>query len=369
MFFKNIFVFAFTRSFTHTSTELETLLQETAFTPLGSTEVRHFGFVEALGKHGSSLVHEGVGNLLICARNEEKIIPPSVIKDMVEDKVDLLEIEQGRSATKKEREQFKEDITFEILPRAFNRITDTHAYISPKNNTIVINASTRGKAEDLLALLRKTLGTLPVTSIDPDKQADETMTEWLEYHYSKTEAIGGKFTLGMEAHFNSIGDSSAIAIVKNQDLTGAEVEAHLDAEKFVTKIALEYDESMSFLLNDDLSIKRIKFFDVIHEQNDDIDSDDVVAKLDADFVLMAGELNRMISDLHAEFGTHAVECLEDAPVPVKEPIKLERTVMTSTTLDMDSLYSQAVEFAKKHAALQLVAFSDNSESAIIVQPS
>ena len=45
----------------------------------------------------------------------------------------------------------------------------------------------------------------------------------------------------------------------------------------------------------------MKFFDVIQDQNEDIDSDDVLARLDADFILMAGELNRFISALLAEF--------------------------------------------------------------------
>ena len=67
---------------------------------------------------------------------------------------------------------------------------------------------------------------------------------------------------------------------------------------------------MSFILNDDLSIKRLRFFDVIQEQNDDIDSDDVLAKLDADFVLMAGELNRLIHDLFNEFSLKTTDALE-----------------------------------------------------------
>ena len=78
----------------------------------------------------------------------------------------------------------------------------------------------------------------------------------------------------------------------------------------MVKVALEWDESLSFMLCDDLSIKRIKFFDVIQEQNDDIDSDDVVAKIDADFALMAGELNRFIHALLAEFSLKTTDCLE-----------------------------------------------------------
>jgi recombination associated protein RdgC len=331
MFFKNLFIFAFTRTFTHTQEQLEQLLSENTFTSCGSTELAHFGFTDPLGKHGNSLVHSGNGNLLICARKEEKILPAPVIKDMLEEKIQALEIKEGRGATKKEREQFKEDIIFELLPRAFSRITDTHAYISPKDNIIVINSSSRGKAEDLLALLRKALGTLPVTTLEPETQADETMTSWL---VEKT--LGPKFELGMEAEFYSLGDDCSIAKVKNQDLDSEEVKAHLDADKFVTKIALEWDESLSFVLEDDLSIKRLKFYDVIQEQNDDIDSNDVLAKLDADFVLMAGELNRFIHALLGEFNFKTSEAIEESdsvPTPTIQPKE-----------DEYDLYDEVAEF-------------------------
>ena len=305
MWFKNLYFFAFTRPFELSEEDLEKHLSEHLFTPLASTEQSHFGWVNALGKHGHSSVHSANGNFLICARKEEKMLPASVIKDKLEEKINLLEQEQGRGATKKEKEQFKEDITFELLPRAFSRITDTHAYISPVNNIIVINSSSRGKAEDLLALLRKVIGTLPVTSFDPDICVDETMTDWLT-----NKSLGNKFTLGMEAEFNALGDDGAIVRVKNQDLLGEEIKSHLDADKYVVKVALEWDESLSFILCEDLAIKRVKFFDVIHEQNDDIDSDDVIAKLDADFALMSGEINRFISDLLAEFSMKTSDPLE-----------------------------------------------------------
>lgn len=309
MFFKNIFVFAFTRPFTTTDLELNEAMQQHTFTPCGSTELRHFGWSESLGK-GSLLTTESNGNVLICARSEDKILPAPVIKDAVDFRVEEFEIVEGRTPSKKEREQIKEDVIFQLLPRAFSRIVDTHAYINTKENIIVVNTSSRGKAEDVLALLRKTLGTLPVTSISPEVAPDELMSNWVVDADCSDGVMGELFNLGMEAHFNSLGDHSATAVVKNQDLTSDEVKAHLDADQYVTKLALEFDDTMSFILNDDLSIKRIKFFDVIIEQNDDIDCDDVQAKLTADFTLMAGELNRMISSLHTEFGVKATDYLE-----------------------------------------------------------
>lgn len=309
MFFKNIFVFAFTRPFTTTSEELIDALQEHTFTPCASTELRHFGWINSLGK-GSAITTESNGNILFCARSEEKILPAPYMKECIDEQIEALESEQSRSVTKKEREQIKEDVIFNMLPRAFSRTTDIHAYINTKENIIVVNTSSRGKAEDVLALLRKTLGTLPVTSISPEKAPDELMTDWLTYDGTHASCIGNNFAIGMEAHFNSLGDHSASAVVKNQDLSSDEVRAHLDAEQYVTKLALEFNDEMSFILCDDLSIKRIKFFDVLVEQNDDIDINDVQAKLTADFTLMADALNQLIYALHSEFDVMATDYLE-----------------------------------------------------------
>lgn len=305
MWFKNLYFFAFTRPFEWSEQDIEKQLSEHLFTPCASTEQSHFGWVNALGKHGSTVVHGVNNNFLLCARKEEKILPAPVIKDQLEAKIALHEQEHSRSATKKEKEQFKEDIIFELLPRAFSRVTDTHAYISPEHNIIVINTGSRGKAEDFLALLRKALGTLPVTSVSPEKAPDEVMTDWV----AGTE-LGDNFNLGMEAEFNALGDDGAVVRVKNQDLASDEIKAHLDADKYVVKVALEWDNAISFILCDDLAIKRLKFFDVLQEQNDDIDSDDIIAKLDADFSLMAGEINRLIDDLLKEFSVKTTDYLE-----------------------------------------------------------
>ena len=310
MFFKNIFVFAFTRPFTTTNEELIDALTERTFSPLGSTEMSRMGWSNSLGK-GSAITTESNGNILFCARKEEKILPTQVIKDLVDEKIEEFVGVMMHEPSKKEREQIKEDVIFELLPRAFSRTVDTHAYINAKENIIVVNTSSRGKAEDVLALLRKTLGTLPVTSISPEKAPDELMTEWVSSYCDGMKCTPTfQFALGEEASFKAIGDHSAEATVKNQNLESPEVRAHLDADQYVTKLALEFDDAISFMLHDDLSIKRIKFADVIAEQNDDIDHDDLNAKIMADFTLMAGELNRMIHSLHCEFSVKATDYLE-----------------------------------------------------------
>ncbi len=306
MWFKNLYIFAFTRPFTHTEDALESALQEHVFAPCGKTELSRFGWSSAIGKHGDRLLHFANGSYLLNARKEEKILPASVVKEALEEKVEQLEQEHSRKATKKEKEQFKEDITFELLPRAFSRISDTQGYVCPEKNIIVVNSSSRGKAEDFLALLRKCLGSLPVTSFVPDAGAETIMTSWL-----LDQSLPERFTIGFEGELKAMGDDGAILRCKNQDLLSDEILAHLNGDKQVVKVAFDWDQTLSCILCDDLSVKRLKFHDSVYEQNEDIPNDDMMVKIDADFTLMTGEINRFIDDMLAQFGLATNSYLEE----------------------------------------------------------
>lgn len=308
MWFKNLYIFAFTKPFTHNEEDLEKALHEHVFARCGSTELSRFGWSNALGKHGERLLHNTNGCFFLNARKEEKMLPASVIKEKLEEKVEALQDEHSRKATKKEKEQFKEDITFELLPRAFSRISDTQGYICPEKNIIVVNTSARGKAEDFLALLRKCLGSLPVTSFVPDAGAETTMTSWL-----LEQTLPERFTIGFEGELKAMGDDGAVLRCKNQDLLSDEILAHLgeNGEKQVVKIAFDWDQTLSCILADDLSVKRVKFHDSVYEQNEDIPNDDMIVKIDADLTLMTGEVNRFIEDMLAQFELATNAYLED----------------------------------------------------------
>jgi recombination associated protein RdgC len=292
MFYKNLFIFAFTKPFQSTEEEIREALNEHLFAPCGAAELSRTGWTSALGKGSEATLHIANNCMFLSSRKEEKILPSSVVKERLDLKILELEKEHSRKATKKEREQLKEDIILlELLPQAFTKTSFTEGYICPDKNIIVINSSSRGKAEDFLALLRKCLGTLPVITPSPDRAPDEIMTEWLT-----DKTLAPSFTMGEEGEFRALGDDGAIIRCKNQDLFSDEIKTHLDSEKYLVKVALEWDETLSCIVSEELEIKRLKFFDVIHEQNDDIDSDDVLARIDADLTLMSGEINRFVDD-------------------------------------------------------------------------
>ena len=297
MWFKNLQIYRFTRPFELDADQLETMLETVAFTPCGSQDMSKFGWVSPLGKQAQALVHEAAGQLLLCTRKEEKMLPSTVVKDALQDKVEALEAEQGRALKKKEKEGLKDEILMNLLPRAFTRHSQTSVWINPADGYLVVDAGSAKKADDVLALLRKCIGSLPVIPVALKTPPEITMTEWLN-----ASATPAGFELEDEVELRSALEHGGIIRAKQQDLLSEEMKAHLLADKLVTKLALNWSDSLSFLLGDDLSIKRVKFSEELKEQNDDVLSEDKAARLDADFALMTGEFSRFIPELIAALG-------------------------------------------------------------------
>lgn len=292
MWFKNLIVYRLSTPIELSSDQLETRLEEFAFRPCNSQEQSKYGWSKPMGKHGSSLIHVTDGNILLCARKEDKMLPASVIKEALDEKVEMIEQETARPVKKKEKDALKEEIIHTLLPRAFSRLGSTFAYIAPKQGLIIVDASSHNKAEDLLALLRKSIGSLAVLPVQSKTPVDQTMTQWLT-----GEGSTAPFTLLEEAELKSPLENGAVLRCKNQDLLSTEIQAHIENGMFVTKAALQYGDSMTFVLNEDMTIKRVKFTDVVTEQQEDQDKADKAACFDADFAIMTGEFEQFIPAL------------------------------------------------------------------------
>ena len=297
MWFKNLIIYRLSKAIDLTPDQLETRLEEFAFKPCGSQDQSKYGWAKPMGKIGTSLIHVTDGNIMLCARKEDKMLPASVIKEALDEKVELIEQETARPVKKKEKDALKEEIIHTLLPRAFSRIGSTFAYIAPKQGLIIVNASSHNKAEDLLALLRKSIGSLAVLPVQSKTPIDQTMTQWLT-----DDSKLAPFELLEEGELKSPLENGAVIRCKNQELVCSEIKAHIENGMFAVKIAMLYAESMSFILNEDMTIKRVKFTDVVAEQQEDQDKADKAACFDADFAIMAGEFEHFIPALFELLG-------------------------------------------------------------------
>ncbi|WP_099074176.1 recombination-associated protein RdgC [Proteus alimentorum] len=300
LWFKNILVYRLNKEIALSMDELEQQLASLAFTPCSSQDMTRTGWVSPMGDRGEALIHVAGKQVMICARKEDKILPATVIKNALQDKVEKLEGEQGRKLKKTEKATLKDEVVHTLLPRAFSKFSQTFIWLDLEKQRVIVDSGSAKRAEDNLALLRKTLGSLPVVPLNFNESVELKMTEWV-----RSGELPAGFTLMDEAELKAVLDEGGVIRCKKQELVSDEIATHIEAGKFVTKLSVDWEDRLQFMLCDDGSIKRIKFSETLREQNDDIDKADFAQRFDADFILMTGELSALIERVTEVLGGEA----------------------------------------------------------------
>ncbi len=297
MWFKNLQLYRFTKPFELDAATLGQQLEQHSFVPCGSQDSTRSGWVPPLGRHGSEFVHSTNGYLMICSKRQDKLLPPAVINEALEEKVLQIEEHEARSLPGKERRSLRGEVIFSMLPKAFARSSLHYAYISPRDNLLVVNAASAKRAEELLQELRDALGSLSVIPLVSKKLPIDVMTRWVESGHP-----GQEFTLGEECELRDNADISCVIRCKNQDLATAEIVNHLKTGMHVSKLALNWQQRIECVLDEKLIIKRLRFSDLVQEQANEIEAKDVATQFDVDFSIMALELSGFFEALVSAFG-------------------------------------------------------------------
>jgi len=297
MWFKNLIFYRYTETSDYTQDQLEAAFAEHLFTPCKSQELSRFGWVAPHPALDQQTIFSSGGGFLITAQKEEKMLPSNVIKRLLDERVSHIENEQARKVYRKEKLQLKDEIVIDLLPRAFSKFQQTSALLLPRAGLIIVDSANHKRAEEILNLLRNSLGTLPIALPDVHQSPAVVMSEWLR---QTTTAVG--FTAKDECEMKDPTEEGGTIRVKGDDLHADEIVAHLDAGKQVVKLALEWDETLSFMLQDDLTIKRIKLSDELSETLNQESSEDPLVRLDSDTSRLALECQRLFPQLMDAFG-------------------------------------------------------------------
>ena len=282
MWFRNLLVYRLTQDVPFDAEALEAALATKLARSCASQELTTYGFIAPFGKgEDAPLVHVSGDFLLVAARKEERILPGSVVRDALKEKVDEIEAEQMRKVYKKERDQLKDEIIQAFLPRAFVRRAATFAAIAPKLGLILVDSASAKRAEDLLSTLREVLGSLPVRPLTVKMAPTATMTDWV-----KSQKAAPDFFVLDECELRDTAEDGGVVRCKRQDLTSEEIQLHLSTGKLVTQLALAWQDKLSFMLDDKLVIKRLRFEDLLQDQAAQDGGEDALGQLDASFMLM-----------------------------------------------------------------------------------
>jgi recombination associated protein RdgC len=297
MWFKNLGVFRLTEAFTLTPEVLTEKLETLSFRPCGLHEESSFGWTSPLGKSSQQLVHCANGFIMLCGKKEERVLPAAVVNELVQEKILEKEEQQARKLSKKERTGIKDELIFDLLPKAFTFSRKTYAYIDPKDGWLIVDAASAKNAEDLVSLLRKSLSSLPAVPINTIEKPVKIMTQWLLNNQSPDDII-----IEDECELRSPEEAGGIIRCKRHDLALPEIKNHLDTGKEVIKLAIRWADRISFIVDENLAIKRLRFLDLIQDQVADIETGDEAARFDVDFSIMSAELANFLPRLIELFG-------------------------------------------------------------------
>jgi recombination associated protein RdgC len=297
MWFKNLCIFQLSENFILSPAELEQKLGNLAFRPCGSHEQSSIGWASPMGLSSVQRVHSANGFMMICAQKQEKILPPAVVRELAQEKILLDESQQQRKLSKKERLAIKNELIFELLPKAFARSRKFYAYIDPKNSWLIVDSATIKNAEDMVSLLRKSLGSLPAKPLKTANNPAVVLTNWLANNQPADDIF-----IEDECELQSSEQESAIIRCKRHDLTLPEIINHLNSGKQVTKLALNWANRISFVIDENFAFKRLRFLDLIQDQISELALENDAERFDADFALMSLELSQAINRLLALFG-------------------------------------------------------------------
>lgn len=294
MWFKNLRIYRLTKSFDFSTETLEAALAQHSYTPCGSMDFSQYGWIPPLRQHSELYTHGCNGYIMICARKQEKILPPAAIKEMVDEKVLELQARQMRNVYRKEQRNIKEDVIVSLLPRALTRSSVIYAYFAPKQNFLIIDTASANKAEEFMDHLRQALGSLPVVPLSCHSDAAEVMTRWVQH-----QPPAG-FELDSECELRNPRASANIIRCKNQELESDEVLGHIKAGKRVIQLAISWQQALRFILTEDFAIKRLRFEDIVQDQAAS-EEDDFAAQFDQDFAIMSLQLSQFLDELLQAF--------------------------------------------------------------------
>lgn len=297
MWFNNAQIYKLPTAWNIDRAALEEQLGRKPFVRCPSNQPQSSGWLSPRGD--GALVYAQNRQWLIALCTEQRLLPSSVVNDEVKERAEAIEAQQGYAPGRKQLRELKERVTEELLAKAFTRRRTTFAWIDPQGGWLVIDASSPAKAEDLIEQLRHSLDDFPLTMLHTIRSPTSAMADWL----AGGDAPTG-FTIDRDCELKAVGEEkSAIRYVRHT-LEGDETKAHLAAGKLPTRLALTWDDRISFILTEKLEIKRLSFLDILKEGAEK-SAERADEQFDADFALMTAELARFLPSLVEALGGEA----------------------------------------------------------------
>lgn len=258
MWFKNVICFRLPLQNMPTAEQLETALQKRPFFPCTGLQLSSAGWVPVLPQQADRMTWSNPACSMLMLKREEKVLPTSVVKERLAQKVGQIEKEELRRVGKKEQRTLKQDVIDDLLPRAFAKSRTIQGLLDRERGYLLIDAAQAKRAEEWLSVLREHLPVLPLSLFHTERSPASAMTEWL------LSGPPTDFALDNDCELKD-GNGAVIRCLRH-DLTLPEIQQHVLQGKTVSQLGLVFQERVRFTLTESLQLKRIGFLDTVQQE-------------------------------------------------------------------------------------------------------
>ena len=286
-FFKNVIVYRIEPSWSQELSEAEQSLDSLRFAPCSPSQEKSIGWVPPRDENGPLIESVG-GQWVLEFMIESKTLPASVIKRKVAERVAQIEATTGRKPGKKEQKELKEDITHELMPMAFTRHARITVWIDRTHRRLVVNASNAARADEIVSSLVQAFSGFAVGLIHTRVEPAAAMSGWLHSQEPPAE-----FTIDRECELKATDESKSVVRYAKHALDIDEVRQHIEQGKRPTRLAMTWDDRVSFELTEGMQIRKIVFL----ESTDDAATGKKEDNFDADVAIATGELGHLVPAL------------------------------------------------------------------------
>lgn len=305
MWFKQAQLFKFENKFPYNAKDLTSQLEQLTFTPCPAHLFTSQGWVSPIDRDNAPLVHTIQGFMLICLQIEEKVLPPTIINQKLNEQIKEFESSKERKISIKEKNWLKQGVYNTLLPQAFGKLTRNYALIDIKNNWLILNTNNQKKVENFISFFKRSLNDIKI--ICPEtKKLSPILTRWLlNKNYPETLKIEDACV------FYDPQQLRRTISIQHQDLSASYVQAILKNGFEVSQIKMIWNDQVTFVLKNDFTLQSLQYHDSIIElanerpadtnRTNKIKETEEEEKFDADFFIMTGVLTQIFQDFLSVF--------------------------------------------------------------------
>jgi len=259
-------------------------LESKSFVPCSGLDMLKTGWVPPDGQ--GEIAYESGQDRLVALRIEKKLVPPSMVKRISGDRVRELEQATGKRVGRKQRNEIKEAVLAELLPRALSDIKDVHVWFDLSSGWIGVDTSSETVADHVAQAIEKSFESAEFSLVRTQIAPSQAMKEWLLGEAPQD------FSVDMECELESV-DKAKVKYSRHS-LDREDIREHLLREgKLPKALAMTWRGRLSFVLNSKAQIRKLGFHDIVVEEVSEAmgESEDALA---ADLLLLTGEMRSFL---------------------------------------------------------------------------